>query len=178
MWVSQPKKKHTVRNWNLTTILDFYLRLGWYSRPSRWKAKNIDENKRTYQAFKNKLQDLQSFKILIPFPVKPFTSLWQPQFTKSTLSRTPRKRRSCKNLGRKKTSCTFTKMKSMTHKYNLGCVMRKGHRRHDMWFRVICIWNHLLKMAAVIGFSFKEQFLRFVSIVISEIGRASCRERV
>ena len=37
----------------------------------------------------------------------------------------------------------------------------KGPGRHDTWFRVICIWNHLLKMAAVIGFSFKERFLRF-----------------
>ena len=32
--------------------------------------------------------------------------------------------------------------------------------QHDTWFRVICIWNHLLKMAAVIGFSFKEWFFR------------------
>ena len=39
--------------------------------------------------------------------------------------------------------------------------MRKGPGRHDTWFRVICIWNHLLKMAPVIGFSFKEWFLRF-----------------
>ena len=39
--------------------------------------------------------------------------------------------------------------------------MRKGLGRHDTWFRVICIWNHLLRMAAVIGFSFKEWFLRF-----------------
>ena len=33
--------------------------------------------------------------------------------------------------------------------------------RHDTWFRVIWIRNHLLKMAAVIGFSFKERSLRF-----------------
>ena len=45
--------------------------------------------------------------------------------------------------------------------FQMGCVMRKGPGRHDTWFRVICIWNHLLKMAAVIGFSFKERFLRF-----------------
>ena len=45
--------------------------------------------------------------------------------------------------------------------YNVGRVIRKGRGRHDTWFRVICIWNHLLKMAAVIGFSFKERFLRF-----------------
>ena len=43
----------------------------------------------------------------------------------------------------------------------LGRVMRKRRGRHDTCFRVICIWNHLLKMAAVIGFSFKERFLRF-----------------
>ena len=45
--------------------------------------------------------------------------------------------------------------------YQLGRVVRKGPGRHDTWFRVICIWNHLLKMAAVIGFSFKEGFLWF-----------------
>ena len=45
-------------------------------------------------------------------------------------------------------------------KYDMGHLMRKGPGRHDMWFRVICIWNHLLKMVAVIGFSFKERFLR------------------
>ena len=45
--------------------------------------------------------------------------------------------------------------------YYLGCVLRKGPGRHDTWFRVISIWNHLLKMAGVIGFSFKERFLRF-----------------
>ena len=33
--------------------------------------------------------------------------------------------------------------------------------RHDTCIRVLGIWNHLLKMAAVIGFSFKERFLRF-----------------
>ena len=43
----------------------------------------------------------------------------------------------------------------------MGRVMRKGSGRHDMWFWVICIWNHLLKMAAVIGFSFKERFSSF-----------------
>ena len=43
----------------------------------------------------------------------------------------------------------------------MGHVKRKGPGRHDMWFWVICIQNHLLKMAAVIGFSFKERFLRF-----------------
>ena len=47
------------------------------------------------------------------------------------------------------------------YQYKMGRVMRKGPGRHDTWFRVICIWNHLLKMAAVIGFSFKERFLRF-----------------
>ena len=39
--------------------------------------------------------------------------------------------------------------------------MRKGPGRNDTWFRVIWIWNHLLKMAAVIGCLFKERFLRF-----------------
>ena len=39
--------------------------------------------------------------------------------------------------------------------------MRKGPGRRDTWFRVICMWNLLLKVAAVIGFSFKERFLRF-----------------
>ena len=37
----------------------------------------------------------------------------------------------------------------------------KSPGRHDTWFRVICIWNHLRRVAAVIGFSFKERFLRF-----------------
>ena len=36
-------------------------------------------------------------------------------------------------------------------KFQMGCVMRKGPGQHDTWLRVICIWNHLLKMAAVIG---------------------------
>ena len=43
----------------------------------------------------------------------------------------------------------------------MGCVRRKGPGRHDTWFWVICIWNHRLKMATVIGFSFKERPLRF-----------------
>ena len=34
---------------------------------------------------------------------------------------------------------------------NMGRVMGKGPRRHDTWFQVIWIWNHLLKMEAVIG---------------------------
>ena len=49
---------------------------------------------------------------------------------------------------------------TIEHSY-LGHVMRKGPGRHEKWFRVICIWNHLLRMAAVIGFSFKGRFLRF-----------------
>ena len=44
---------------------------------------------------------------------------------------------------------------------HLGRVMQKGPGRHDTWFQVICIWNHMWKMAAVVGFSFKERFLRF-----------------
>ena len=46
-------------------------------------------------------------------------------------------------------------------KAKLGRVMRKGPGRHDTWFRVTSIWSHLLKMAAVIEFSFKERFLWF-----------------
>ena len=45
--------------------------------------------------------------------------------------------------------------------YHMRRFMRKGPGRHDTWFPVICIWNHLLKKAAAIGFSFKERFLRF-----------------
>ena len=43
----------------------------------------------------------------------------------------------------------------------VGCVIWKGPGRHDTSFWLICIWNHLLKMAAAIGFSFKEWFLGF-----------------
>ena len=39
--------------------------------------------------------------------------------------------------------------------------MRNELGRHETWFQVTCIWNHLLKTAAVIGFSFKEQLLGF-----------------
>jgi len=45
--------------------------------------------------------------------------------------------------------------------YKVGRVMRKGPGRHDTWFRVICIWNNLLRTTAVLGFSFKRRFLRF-----------------
>ena len=43
----------------------------------------------------------------------------------------------------------------------LSRIMRKGPGRHDTWFRIICIWNHLLKLAAVVGLSFNGRFLRF-----------------
>ena len=45
------------------------------------------------------------------------------------------------------------------YRIDLGRVMRKGPGRHDKWFRVICIWNHLVKMAAITGF--KEYFYGF-----------------
>ena len=53
------------------------------------------------------------------------------------------------------------------HKFSniqyMGRVMRKGPGRHDMWFRVICSWNHLSAKNGIssIGFSLKERFLWF-----------------
>ena len=56
-----------------------------------------------------------------------------------------------------------------SHCVHMGHVMRKGPRRHDTWFRVICIFNHLLKMVGVIWVLIQGAIFTVSIIVIFEL---------
>ena len=43
----------------------------------------------------------------------------------------------------------------------MGRVMQKGPGQHDMWFRVICIWNLRQNGGSLMVRTFKERFLQF-----------------